>query len=71
MAWPSDHEAVIRSLGSRKLGETRKIESIALLGSGINLRFQQRPDNLHIQLPDEAPGKYAYVFRIRFQRSGE
>jgi alpha-L-fucosidase len=71
MAWPSDHEAVIRSLGSRKPGETRKIESIVLLGSGTNLQFQQRPDSLHIQLPDEAPGKYAYVFRIRFQRSDE
>ena len=70
MAWPSNHEAVIHSLGSKMLGGTQKIQSIVLLGSGTNLDFQQQSDGLHIQLPLQAPGKYAYAFRVRFQQVG-
>jgi alpha-L-fucosidase len=66
MAWPSNHEAVIHSLGSKTLGDTRKIQSIVLLGSDTKLDFRQTPDSLHIQLPPQAPGKYAYAFRVRF-----
>src|SRR5882762_7132314 len=69
MAWPSNHEAVIHSLGSKTLGDTRKIQSIVLLGSDTSLDFQQESDSLHIQLPPHAPGNYAYVFRIRFQQA--
>jgi alpha-L-fucosidase len=42
------------------------IESVALLGSNSKLQFQQQPDALHIQLPAQAPGKYASAFRITF-----
>jgi alpha-L-fucosidase len=28
--------------------------------------FQTKPDGLHIQLPEQAPGKYADTFRIQF-----
>jgi hypothetical protein len=43
------------------------VESIALLGSDAKLKFQQEADGLHIDLPQTAPGKYAYSFRILFQ----
>ena len=66
MARPSNHEAVIHSLGSKTLGDTQKIQSIVLLGSDTTLDFRQTPDSLHIQLPPQAPGKYAYAFRVRF-----
>lgn len=66
MAWPSNHEAVIHSLGSKTLGDTQKIQSIVLLGSDTKLDFRQTPDGLHIQLPPHAPGKYAHAFRVRF-----
>jgi hypothetical protein len=51
MEWLSDHEAVIRSLGSRNIGETRNIESILLPDSGTSLQFQQQPDDLRVQFP--------------------
>jgi alpha-L-fucosidase len=63
--WPKDHQAVIRSLSSGTAGE-QKVQSVELLGSDAALSFQQKPDGLHLQLPESAPGKYAYVFRIHF-----
>ncbi len=62
LGWPSGGEAVIRSLGSRAMnGQT--IGSVILLGSEAKVAFQQQADGLRIQLPAQAPGKYAYVFR--------
>jgi alpha-L-fucosidase len=63
MAWPSRSETVIHSFGTNMVGD-KKVESIVLLGSGTKLRFQQEADGLRIDLPEQAPGKYAYVFRI-------
>jgi alpha-L-fucosidase len=65
LGWPSSGEAVIHSLGSTALSG-QKIASVVLLGSDAKLTFEQRPDGLHIQLPAQAPGKYAYAFRITF-----
>jgi alpha-L-fucosidase len=64
MAWPSGSETVIRSFGTDALGTGKKIESVALLGASAKLQFQQEADGLRIGLPQQAPGKYAYVFRI-------
>ena len=66
MAWPSDGKTVIRSLGTNSKG-TKKVESIALLGSDSKLKFQQQADGLHVDLPTTAPGKHAYSFRVSFQ----
>jgi alpha-L-fucosidase len=63
MAWPFRSETVIHSFGTNMVGD-KKVESIVLLGSGTKLRFQQEADGLRIDLPEQAPGKYAYVFRI-------
>jgi alpha-L-fucosidase len=63
MAWPSRSETVIHSFGTNMVGD-KKVESIVLLGSGTKLRFQQEADGLRVDLPEQAPGKYAYVFRI-------
>jgi len=67
MAWPSNHEAVIHSLGTTASGSVEKIDSVKLLGSDAELQFEQRSDGLHIQLPEQPPGKYAYVFRLLHQ----
>ncbi len=64
LGWPASHQAVIHALASD--AATQKIESVSLLGAGSTLQFQQQPDGLHIQLPDQPPGKYAYAFRITF-----
>lgn len=65
LAWPSSGEAVIQSLGARSIGE-RKIRSVALLGLDARLRLEQKEEGLHIKVPLQAPGKYAYAFRISF-----
>jgi alpha-L-fucosidase len=64
LAWPASGEAVIQSL-SNVVGAS-KIESVTLLGSDAKLEFQQRADGLHIHLPAQASGKYAYTFRLVF-----
>jgi alpha-L-fucosidase len=63
LGWPSGREAVIHSLDSAA-ADSVKIAAVALLGSGAKLAFEQRTDGLHIQLPEQIPGKYAYSFRI-------
>jgi alpha-L-fucosidase len=63
LGWPSNHEAVIHSLGKAALADA-KVGSVDLLGSDAKLSFDQRDDGLHIQLPETNSGKYAYTFRI-------
>ena len=64
LGWPAKREAVIHSLGAA-LGYS-KISSVTLLGSDSKLAFEQQDDGLHIHLPEQNPGKYAYSFRIQF-----
>jgi alpha-L-fucosidase len=60
---PSGRETVIRSFSSNADG-TPKVDSVTLLGVDGMLTFHQLPDGLHIELPTEIRGKYAYAFRI-------
>jgi alpha-L-fucosidase len=69
LGWPSGGEAIIHALGIAVGGQ--KIESVDLLGSDTKLQFQQKLDGLHIQLPAQDPGKYAYAFRVRFEGTTE
>ena len=68
MGWPAGGEAVIHSLGSA-VG-SQKVESVVLLGSDARIASRQEADGLHLQLPAQAPGKYAYVFRVLFGNTG-
>ncbi len=69
LGWPSNGEAVIHSLGRAALGDHAKIGSVVLLSSDAKLRFEQREDGLHIQLPAQKPGNYAYSFRVALNSS--
>ena len=69
LGWPVGGEAVIHALGSAVGGQ--KIESVRLLGFDAMLQFQQQADGLHIHLPAQDPGKYAYAFRIRFEGAAQ
>ena len=60
---PSGKETVIRSFSSDAEGAP-KVDSVTLLGVDGMLTFHQQPDGLHIELPTEIRGKYAYAFRI-------
>jgi alpha-L-fucosidase len=64
LAWPTNGEVVIHSL-AQTVGSER-VRSVALLGSETKLQFNQRADGLSVQLPAEAPAKYAYVIGITF-----
>lgn len=63
LAWPTSGDAVIQSFGSTQL-TGQKIDSVSLVGYSPSLHYEQRPDGLHIQVPTQAPGKYAYCFKV-------
>jgi alpha-L-fucosidase len=69
MGWPADGEAVIKTLGSKVVG-ARNVSSVGLLGAPTDLAFTQQADGLHIKVHAEAPGEYAYAYRIGFQDAG-
>jgi len=63
LGWPRQGEVVIHSFDSEKLAGL-KIASVSLLATRVDLKFETRPDGLHIQVPTQAPGEYAYAFKI-------
>jgi alpha-L-fucosidase len=65
LGWPKSGEATIRALASG-VG-TREVASVDLLGSPEHLAFTQQPDGLHIHVPAEPGGKYAYAYRITWR----
>jgi alpha-L-fucosidase len=65
LGWPKSGEAIIRALASG-VG-TREVASVDLLGSPDHLAFAQQPDGLHIHVPAEPGGKYAYAYRITWR----
>ncbi len=67
LAWPASGEAVIRSLATTAGSEA--VQDVLLLGSDRKMQFEQRADGLHVQLPEQPPGRYAYVLRVSFDRS--
>jgi len=67
LAWPESGEAVIHSLNEAALSG-QNIVAISLLGQRSPLTYQLKSDGLHIQLPPQKVGSYAYSFKIEFQK---
>jgi alpha-L-fucosidase len=67
LGWPDSGEAVIQSLKEAALSGS-KITAVTLLGHSAPLHYELKADGLHIQLPAQAPGKYAYSFKIDLQK---
>jgi alpha-L-fucosidase len=65
MAWPTTGEAVIHLLDNAHAGAPT-VSDVSLLATGAKLTYTQQADGLHIKVPAEAPGKYAYAYRIQF-----
>ena len=65
MAWPAAGEAMVKDLSSGHAGAPT-VSEVTLLATGAKLTYTQQADGLHIKVPGEPPGKYAYVYRIRF-----
>ncbi len=62
LGWPKDGEAIVHALAATP--GTRRIETVQLLGSPAALSFSQQADGLHIHVPAQPAGQYAYTYRI-------
>ncbi|WP_184549250.1 alpha-L-fucosidase [Mucilaginibacter sp. FT3.2] len=60
MGWPAANEALIKKLPGNEAG---KVSRVSLLGNG-NLSFEQTAAGLKVKLPEQAPGKDAFVLKI-------
>jgi alpha-L-fucosidase len=67
LAWPESGEAVIHTLNEAALSG-QSIVAVSLLGQASPLAYQLKPDGLHIQMPPQKTGNYAYAFKIAFQK---
>ena len=67
MALPQGEEAVVHSLNESALAE-KHIVSIQMLGSDTPLTYKLQADGLHIQMPVQKNGTYAYAFKIQFDK---
>jgi len=61
LGWPTDGHLLIHSLSD---GNGFKVKSVSLLGSDAQIQFEQQSDGLHLDLPAQSPGNYAYSFKI-------
>jgi alpha-L-fucosidase len=66
MGWPENGEAFIKTLHAG-VG-MKPIQSVSLLGSSEPLTFEQKADGLHVKVPAQDPGKYAYAYKIEFAK---
>ncbi|NRF37190.1 alpha-L-fucosidase [Pedobacter foliorum] len=60
LGWPEDRKALIKSL-NRTAG---KVEKVSLLGHKGAVAFKQNTEGLTVNLPQQAPGKNAFVLKI-------
>ncbi|WP_214226141.1 alpha-L-fucosidase [Pedobacter sp. B4-66] len=60
LGWPEDRKVLIRSLNTT----AGKVEKISLLGHQGAIAFKQNTEGLTIDLPQQAPGKNAFVLKI-------
>jgi alpha-L-fucosidase len=67
LAWPAAGEVVIHSL-AKTLGN-EPIQNVDLLGGDAKLKFDQRSDGLHVQIPAQSPSKNQYVLRVTFENA--
>lgn len=63
LAWPGS-SITIKSLGSAAGLWSGAIGDVQLVGHPGKLAWQQDADGLTVQLPEQPPGQYAFVFKI-------
>ncbi|AWG22642.1 alpha-L-fucosidase [Flavobacterium faecale] len=62
--WPAENQLVIHSFKKGSPYLTKGIESIEFLANKKKMKFTVENDGLHIQLPKEKVGDYAFAFKI-------
>lgn len=65
LGWPKDGKLTIHSLGN---SNDFRVRDVALLGSDSKIRWKQDGDGLHLELPPQPSGIYAYSFKITQKR---
>jgi hypothetical protein len=60
---PASATIIIHPLGSAQAKDIQ-ISSVELIGSDAKVQFHQTDEGLDVQLPGQAPGKYAYALKI-------
>jgi len=62
LGWPAGNEALIKKLAAAG-DQAGKVSQVSLLGND-KLSFQQTAEGLKVKLPEQAPGKDAFVLKI-------
>jgi alpha-L-fucosidase len=57
----------VRSLNKENMGDA-VIKSISMLGSGEAIEWEQQEDGLVLKFPKSRPCKFAYTFKISFDK---
>ncbi|MDR1098332.1 MAG: alpha-L-fucosidase [Tannerella sp.] len=63
----SDSDVLIKSLDKQAVADARIID-VKLLGSDEKIKWQQTDEGLKVFFPQNKPGKYAYAFKISFDK---
>jgi alpha-L-fucosidase len=59
LGWPAGGQTVIHSIKPED-----HVRAVTLLANGQSVAWKQQPDGLHLSLPAQPVGDYAYVYRI-------
>ncbi len=66
MAWPKNGEVAIESLGSKsEYAKGLKIKSVKLLGSDVDVKFEQKDEALSVKGLGSKSGDFAHVLEIK------
>ena len=63
LAWPENGQLTIKSL-AQGLPNDINVKTIQLLGSNAPVKWTRDGSGLHLQLPAQKTGEYAYVFKL-------
>jgi alpha-L-fucosidase len=61
LGWPANGRVTIHSLSA---SSNFRVADVSLLGSDQKIKWSQDSDGLKLELPEQAPDKFAYGFRI-------
>ncbi len=64
MGWPKTGSLVIKSLAKGSPRADIDVKSVELIGSGSPVKWTRDEGGLHLDLPAQPVGEYAYVFKI-------
>ncbi len=68
MSWPANGHLVIHALGSTQQAKGLRIVNVEAIGATAKVNWQQSAEALEIDCPGNAPGMYAYTFRITTEK---